>query len=95
MIYKYEIDGRIIDEPQSIKMPVDHVILNAQFQKTPWSTKIVIWAEVDPESPPIDQGFYIAFTGSRVPDRELCRYVSTLQRDGYVFHIYTALGRNR
>lgn len=72
----------------TIKMPASADILTVQVQ----GGKPCIWAKVDPENIPQDQGFMLIGTGHPLPQMptDLVNYVGTFQLEsgGLVFHLF-------
>lgn len=87
-VFKYELDINCIDQWQTVVIPEPYRVLSAGFQEG----QLVVWAEVEDSSTVEDAAlFYVAFTGSAVPASVVTRktrYLTTLQHQGFVFHIY-------
>lgn len=79
-IYKYPLQlvGR-----QVIKISEGHHILAAQLQ----GENICLWAEVCTDQPLVEVPIFIVGTGQEVPF-DACGYLATVQKDGFVWHIY-------
>jgi hypothetical protein len=79
-IFKYEL---IINDVVTVPMPQGATVLTVQSQ----GGVLCLWAEVDPNAPPVDRYFRIVGTGHRF-DREGLRYVGTGQSGLFVWHVY-------
>lgn len=81
-IWKYELRGPRTE----IQMPKGSAVLCVQTQYN----KPVLWAEVDPEAPPVKRRFLAVPTGGTLYGDER-HYVGTFQIEGgqLVFHVYT------
>jgi hypothetical protein len=81
-IFKYEL---IIGDRVTVPMPQGAKVLTAQSQRG----ELCLWAEVDPNAPPVDRCFRIVGTGHRF-DPDGLRYVATVQSGLLVWHVYEA-----
>jgi len=81
-IYKYTLNPRAIDVPQTVELPAGAKVISAGVQRG----EMVLWAEVSVDARPMKRSFYIAFTGSDAPSG--AGFICTLQAEGLVFHIY-------
>lgn len=78
-IYKYHLMPR---DMQPVEMPQGARLLSAQYQ----GGYLCLWAIVDTEAPGVQRSIRIVGTGHDATD---CGdYVSTVQQDGLVFHIF-------
>lgn len=80
-IHKYSL---VLEEKQTVAMPLDSVILTVQMQSGVCS----VWAEVDTDNPMGLREFFVAATGGPLPPSD-AKYVATVQDGIFVWHIYT------
>lgn len=78
-IFKYKIENLDC----LVEIPKDYRILDVQLQ----GSDLVLWAEVDPDSPITELHVVVALTGDEVPDGGY-EHVRTLQIGVMVYHIY-------
>ncbi len=83
-IFKYPLK---VEDVQMIEMPKGAAILTVQAQQE----IPCIWAEVDPDAPPVKRCFTTYGTGHRVEEIKARSYVGTYQLKGgaLVFHVFT------
>lgn len=67
-----------------IDMPEGAVVLTAQLQ----GGQAMLWALCDPGAPKKTRKFEYFGTGWEIEQQQLSNYISTLQVDGYVWHIF-------
>lgn len=79
-IYKYPL--KITDE-QQIELPEDVRILTVQMQ----GGKAYLWAMVDTDAEKVKRTIQIFGTGISV-DPDGLAYIGTVQRDGFVWHVF-------
>lgn len=77
---EFDEDGK--GEPQWIDMPHGATILRAGEQ----ASQIFVWAEVNTTAPKVSRGFLICGTGWDI--RPGMTYCGTVQKNGYVWHVY-------
>ena len=82
-IWKFKLLWR---EVQPVLLPSGAKVLTVQFQRD----DLCVWAEVDSEATPVQTFFLIVGTGNPMPDVDMknFRYLSTVQKDGFVWHVY-------
>ena len=88
-VWKYEIP--MIDA-FSLTMPEDAQILTVQVQAAP--NGVMMWALVNPQSPPVQRRFRLAGTGHPIDeDSPHLRFLGTFQLDRgtLVFHVFELL----
>jgi len=75
---------RIVDE-QTIEIPEGATILSSQFQ----SDSLKIWYFCNEKAPLVARNIFIFGTGNPIdlPLRD-ARFISTVQRDGFVWHVF-------
>jgi hypothetical protein len=69
-------------EKTVIFIPQDHKILSVGIQ----GQQIVFWAEVDPDSPKVDETYLVIGTGWIIPENGI--YIGTVQYGILVWHLY-------
>ena len=79
-IYKYTLE---VTDYQSLALPINAQILDIQAQ----NETICLWAIVDESAPPEHRYFAVYGTGHPLPDA-IGLYLATVQRDGFVWHIF-------
>ncbi len=80
-ILKYQIDSVGL---QSIPMPRCSIILTAQIQ----GGLLTIWTVVDESQEICNRAINILGTGWEFENAETSRYISTVQHNGFVWHIF-------
>lgn len=85
-IYKYKFE--LSRWPYFILMPINSIILTCQQQ----GHSLQIWAIVDDKEPLTETRAIQAFgTGHSIDDLENKKYISTVQLDELVFHIFECI----
>jgi len=80
-IYKYNLKVGA----NEIEMPANSSVLTVQAQQN----KLQLWAIVNPDAPKKKRKFMVIGTGFELPANCTDRnYISTVQDDIYVFHIF-------
>lgn len=81
IIYKYKL-GKVVH--QVVELPKDFKPLRVDFQ----GEQLCLWAIVDPENKKVAYDFYIAGTGWEDSELNNLIYISTVFKDGFVWHIF-------
>jgi hypothetical protein len=84
-IWKFPLKLREYNE---VEMPKGAEVLTAQVQ----GETICVWAGVDPEAPTEPRMFQISGTGTTMHEHQERKYIGTVQRGRYVFHVFEVLG---
>lgn len=80
IIYKYSL---MLMDSQTLELSVGYEILTVQLQ----NQDICVWAIVEPKNVEQTVQFQIIGTGDKIVDEEL-KYIGTVQRHGFVWHIF-------
>jgi hypothetical protein len=81
-IWKYLLESH----HASIEMPQGARILTVQMQ----GDTVCLWACVDPNAPQVARRFVALPTGAYAEDISQQSYLGTVQRSGYVWHVFEA-----
>ena len=82
-IYKYTLE---LTEYQNIQGIRVKDILTAQVQ----NNKIVLWVKISTSAPIVNLQIRIAGTGNEFNDGNFYTYISTIQLESFVWHIFYA-----
>lgn len=80
-IHKYELKT---ETKQFIELNEDDVCLSVQVQ----NNKIQLWAFVDPNKEKVKRTIFIFGTGEEIDESLYLSFISTLQHNGHVFHVF-------
>ena len=80
-IWKFEVE---LTTTQTVKIPENAEILTCQLQ----DGKPHIWAKVNPEKPKEMRLIGMFGTGHPMPTMWKTKYISTIQKDGFVWHFF-------
>lgn len=88
-IWKFELDNtKDTAHRMRVEMPEGAFILAADFQGQQYSTKLVVWALVEPTAKKIEKLFGVFLTGYKAPSLSAGRHIATLQRNDIVYHVF-------
>jgi len=80
-IWKYPIK---VTDKQFVRMPRGSKILSAQVQ----GEQVYIWASVRSDNVMVDRCITIIGTGMRIHIGQYGVHIGTIQKDGFVWHIF-------
>lgn len=75
---------------QLVDMPVGAKVVHVHEQRHESWSWVCMWAEVDPNAPPVTRMFGIFATGQPI-DFPVFRYIGTAHIDWTVWHVYEAV----